>query len=597
VAWAGSTCWLADRCDDVQAVVAGIEQREGQVGRVAPLEGETDGQPNCLHPEIIGLWQAKGYNYRAGYCGVRCERRDNLHDCPFLASLTALNDADTIVATKALARRPGFFSGTGNEHRRTVVLDEDPIGLLRPLVILTHADLQEYLRTLDRIDLSLQQMRDPGKAAAILAQSRASRRIAEWCSRQMERQSADGQFQAVEVPADLQPTRPVLGQTKRKQKQSRRALEARFHRLMRHDPARTIRNILRDLFDLVSRATGKTVFVTVARLLFHRRVNVPRQKQVIVLDATANAELLRSVFAPRPVEVLCDERVQPAGRVIQFMDFNGPRSYLNKIPAKLVRILDALGDLHPEGTIVLISHRSCVEALAKASKHAQRMRTAHFGALRGRNDLEPGPGNRIACHIVAGSPKTTEEDRRQIALAVYGRSVLPFRDLETVRRGVVGLVPQELADEDGQRQVWEVRLKGYTDPRMQAIYNHTVTAELTHAVDRARVLIHQDATVYLVTNEPCPRLWFAEMCFANDLLDLSADCPDGRADRFQAAYAKYAEKARQLLDARPSTGTGNADVCRALERRAGWGKRYWQKFIRQYGDSLEGARKKRWKAE
>ena len=65
-------------------------------------------------------------------------------------------------------------------------------------------------------------------------------------------------------------------------------------------------------------------------------------------------------------------------------------------------------------------------------------------------------------------------------------------------------------------------MKGYTDPRMQAIYDHTVTAELTHAADRARVLIHRGATVYVVTNEPCPKLWFAELCFAGDFLDLSS---------------------------------------------------------------------------
>src|SRR5262249_10577636 len=149
-------------------------------------------------------------------------------------------------------------------------------------------------------------------------------------------------------------------------------------------------------------------------------------KRVFVLDATGNADLLRPVFSPRAVQVLCDDLVQPAGRIVQFMDFNGPRSYLNKIPRKLVRIIGALGDLHPTGKIVLVSHRSCVKALAKASRHAARIRTAYFGALRGRNDLEPSPTNRIACHIVAGSPKTTEEARRQLALAVYGKSALPF---------------------------------------------------------------------------------------------------------------------------------------------------------------------------
>jgi hypothetical protein len=292
------------------------------------------------------------------------------------------------------------------------------------------------------------------------------------------------------------------------------------------------------------------------------------------------------------VDVLCDERVRPAGRIVQLMDFNGPRSYLNKVPPKVVKIIDAIGDLHPNGKIVLISHKSCVEALAKASKHVSRIKVAHFGALRGRNDLEPSPGNLIACHIVVGSPKTTEEDRRQLALAVYGKSILPFAELETVRRGVLGCVPQELTTEENQYKVWEVRYKGYADARMQAVYDHTVTAELTQAADRARVLLHKDAMVYLVTNEPCPKLWFAEMCHADEYLDLSGG--PGRAD-FQRNYAAYRAAAKKLLD--EGKAIGNADVCRALGHRNCRGWRYWKRFLDEFRDALEGERKVRWKGE
>jgi hypothetical protein len=126
---------------------------------------------------------------------------------------------------------------------------------------------------------------------------------------------------------------------------------------------------------------------------------------------------------------------------------------------------------------------------------------------------------------------------------------------------------------------------------MQGVYDHTVTAELTQAADRARVLIHPGARVYLVTNEPCPKLWFAEMCYAGDLLDLSATAKP-RSD-FAANFAAYEEAAVRLLDAR--TRIGNADVCRELGRKpcAGW--RYWKHFMDKYGDALEGERKVRWK--
>src|SRR5262249_15066032 len=66
VARAGSTCWLSERHEDVEAATAAMEQYGANVGRVKPLDGVTGDTPNCLHPDPIAQWQAKGYNYRPG---------------------------------------------------------------------------------------------------------------------------------------------------------------------------------------------------------------------------------------------------------------------------------------------------------------------------------------------------------------------------------------------------------------------------------------------------------------------------------------------------------------------------------------------------
>ena len=124
---------------------------------------------------------------------------------------------------------------------------------------------------------------------------------------------------------------------------------------------------------------------------------------------------------------------------------------------------------------------------------------------------------------------------------------------------------------------------------MQAVYEHTVTAELTQAADRARVLIHANARVYLVTNEPCPKLWFSEMCYAGDYLDLA---PSNNA-RSQKAYATYSAKAKELLDA--GNRISNIDVCKAIQKPPGWGCRYWRRFFQEWQECLEGVRKVRWK--
>jgi hypothetical protein len=582
----GKTIWLCDRHEDAEAVSRLIEKHGRPVGRVVPLHGhQADGTPNCLHPGIIEQWQAKGYTYRFGYCPARCERAGDPDQCPYLASLDTLEDADTIVVTKALARRRGFFSSGGNPKRGTVIIDEDPIGLLRPAIMMKKRDLQEYLDTVTSMAAHFRKINDPPAEAV----ARHYAKMAQWVLDQVTASEPDAQPRPGPIPGDLLELQTLFPD--KAIKEGKNAVEQAFRKAMRRDPAGTVRNVTRDLRDL-ERAVGHTLFVTAAEALFHVAVRVPRKKDVYVLDATGNPALVRAVFAPRPVEVWCNMEVEPAGRVIQFMDFNGPRSYLNKAPRKMVKIIDAIGDLHPHGTIVLISHRSCVEQLKKASRHAGRIRTAHFGALRGRNDLEDGPGNPIACHIVAGSPKTTEEARRQLALAAYGESILPFADMKTVRTGTIGRVPREfLDDEEVVEQVWEVRIKCYDDPRMRAIYDHTVTSELTHAADRARVLIHKEAVVYLVTNEPCPKLWFAEKCFAADYLDLS-----GRPRKdFQNNFATYAAKALELLKAGKTIG--NADVCRAFDKKPTWGHRYWREFLTEYGDALEGERKFKLKGE
>jgi hypothetical protein len=591
VAEVKSTVWLAARHEDVAATVQAIERAGGRAASVVPLDGYTHGPTglvkNCKYPDTIRKWQAKGYSYKTGFCSQRqcCSRRGDPEQCPYLKSMKDLEAASIAVLTKALARGPDFWCAYGNAHRLNVVIDEDPIGLLRPLVTITRDELIAFFQMLEGITADMQGRND----RAGLTELQYWWEVAAWAFSQINGQPASGDPVAVDVPISLRRPEPADEDEQQSRKAGRKTLDGDIRKRMRDDPDGMVRNLRRDLLALAWRAVDKTAYATSKELFFHARVSIPWTRTVTVLDATANANLLRPVFAPRPVEVLFNERVTQAGRVVQVMDANRPRSSLNNLPKKVIRLLDAIGDRHPEGKIVLIAPKSCVEELAAASRHAGRFITAHFGALRGRNDLETRPDCPIACHIVVGSPKTNEKDRQQLALAVYGRRALPFPKLVDVCRGVIGRVPLELSDEE-REQIWEVRYKGYTDPQMQAVYEHTVTAELTQAADRARVLIHQEAMVYLLTNEPCPALWFAEMALAEELFDLTA-----RRGDYAANYAAYETKARELLYAGQTIG--NTDVCRAMGLSPRTGERYWQDFRAANASWLTGKRKVRKKAE
>jgi hypothetical protein len=124
---------------------------------------------------------------------------------------------------------------------------------------------------------------------------------------------------------------------------------------------------------------------------------------------------------------------------------------------------------------------------------------------------------------------------------------------------------------------------------MQAVYNQKVTAELVQAVGRARPLNHEDAMVYLLSNEPCPDIWYAEMCYADELFEMNQ-----RRGDYAANYAAYEAKAIELLNA---GGTiGNADVCREAGMSIRTAQRYWPDFRTAHKDRLEGKRKVKWKS-
>src|SRR3712207_7882170 len=56
-------------------------------------------------------------------------------------------------------------------------------------------------------------------------------------------------------------------------------------------PVGTLRNVHRDLDDLARRAAGRFTYVGSDALTFHIRTTIPRDKRILVLDATADPRL------------------------------------------------------------------------------------------------------------------------------------------------------------------------------------------------------------------------------------------------------------------------------------------------------------------
>src|SRR5262249_47493483 len=150
-----------------------------------------------------------------------------------------------ICTTKAYARHPEFFSSAsnGNSQRAHIILDEDPIGLLRPPICITRDDLLGYMRLLEDL---IKHFEEHGNAGS-LAEAQRSRRLAQWAWEQIGARPAESPPAAVRVPPELRPTKTALRQTKEQRQEARQELAHALHRQMRKDPAGMVRNVYRDL--------------------------------------------------------------------------------------------------------------------------------------------------------------------------------------------------------------------------------------------------------------------------------------------------------------------------------------------------------------
>src|SRR5262249_9042571 len=161
------------------------------------------------------------------------------------------------------------------------IIDEDPIGMLRPMVAITRDDLNKYLDIMKAIVAYFHKQADVSSEVV----AKHYHKIASWLWETINQQEPGAEFQAVDIPPEL--VRISSSLPKKALTQGKKALDGVFRTLMRRDPHETVRNVTRDLTDL-KRAAGKVVFATSDRVIFHVQVRIPHGKRVFILDATAN---------------------------------------------------------------------------------------------------------------------------------------------------------------------------------------------------------------------------------------------------------------------------------------------------------------------
>jgi hypothetical protein len=262
----------------------------------------------------------------------------------------------------------------------------------------------------------------------------------------------------------------------------------------------------------------------------------------IILDATANASLLRAIFPQTPVQV---EQPTIAGalRVVQEITSDWAKSTLHG--KRREQWYNAVAShIRPNHKTLVVCTLDCEPDLrqALATRGYTNVEVAHYGALRGTNTY-------VGYDVVLAQiyhPNLEQIIREGRALFADDRTPLVERII-TVERTLT----------DGTGASWAIQVPTFADERLAALLESRREHELVQAALRGRPLEHPDTQITLLFSLPLPGL-------APTIISETPASPGSNAGRRAAAQAAILAAAQQLLE----SGKRQIDV-QALATHAG----------------------------
>ena len=506
-----------------------------------------DDEDECPHRDLVAFFRTMGYMIRRGPCADCVQRRSCAYRSVFTCS--ANRTAQVLILTSWHLRRPDLWSLKALEERPLVVVDEDALSALAAPVELTVERLRGFVE-------NVQALRDAGsgghdQAVQALADvfHRAAEDVLRCCAT-----AGHGLWM------------PSLAVLERITDADRAVLadDDAFFSLVRlaYDAARrrtALPNVLADLRELASEP--QPVHVSVGACRWTRKAAIPADRQVLMLDATAEPAVVEGVTG-RAVSVIAAPLTQQRAMVFQVMDKVGTRAGnrqdLQREQSWTTRLAVEVARRHKGQSLLCITFKGDEDRLREILDREHGNATVvHYGALRGLNAFED-----FQAGLILGRPMPNEAKLQVLAVAAFGREAL---DENLASPPLQWRLHTETIGPD----TWEVRCQQYPDERWQAVWRHVVVGELMQAIGRLRPLTN-DATIYVVTNEPLPETFELTAVYAGELFP--SMLTSTRRTDFQQHVERYAE-AMAELEASGQRPTNRA-VCAKLGIRECNGFRY-----------------------
>jgi hypothetical protein len=292
---------------------------------------------------------------------------------------------------------------------------------------------------------------------------------------------------------------------------------------------------------------------------FRKRNPIPEDREVFILDATANEDLLRAIFPDWTFQVWECPAIEQQGRIIQVMDYDISRSRLRKEiarhedhnPSWLVQVIDNILEVH--GPMPVITFKNVMtgqpewDILGKL-KYRDRITGTYNYPCRGHTI----DSDKL---LVVGTPYKDEAIISELAMAIWGPDGLPTTQYGHQIRENGHFVSKNM---------------GYSDDHLRAIEEFVVSADLVQAIGRVRPP-QRECTIFVISNAPVFD-WEVEQFASGELFDMRTPLRKDASN----TYRHFCEIADPLLLKQSSVQ--NSDVCHAANLSLRTGRVYWKKY-------------------